>query len=125
MTDTPGRSAHNQAVGARGEHRAATYLQERGYEILERNWRCPAGEVDIVAREPGGAVVHVEVKARTNNRFGHAVGAISATKLARMRKVAGAWRGARGHGPAVRLDVVCIDYATAPETIWHIEGADR
>ena len=80
----------------------------------------PRGEL-----EPGGAVVHVEVKARTNNRFGHAVGAISATKLARMRKVAGAWRGARGHGPAVRLDVVCIDYATAPETIWHIEGADR
>ena len=51
-------------LGDRGENRAARYLRERGYKILIRNFRCPVGEIDIIARD-GRTLVFVEVKTRT------------------------------------------------------------
>ena len=51
-------------LGVRGEQAAARYLAARGWEILERNWRCPYGEADIVARDVDGTIVLVEVKTR-------------------------------------------------------------
>lgn len=54
----------NRAIGCLGEDAAADFLAGQGYRILERNWRCPAGEIDIIA-EHGGEIVFVEVKARS------------------------------------------------------------
>ena len=57
------------ALGARGERLAAQHLESLGYKVVERNYRCPYGEIDIVASE-GGDLVFVEVKTRRNQSFG-------------------------------------------------------
>jgi putative endonuclease len=73
-------------LGKEGENLAAAYLERAGYEILERNYRCPFGEVDIVARE-GGSLVFVEVKSRRSESFGEpelSVGREKQRKIARV-----------------------------------------
>jgi putative endonuclease len=73
-------------TGRAGEDLAAAYLRRAGYEILERNYRCPFGEVDIIARE-GGSIVFVEVKCRRSERFGEpetSVGREKQKKIARI-----------------------------------------
>lgn len=65
FTPTKGTAAKDP-LGDRGENRAARYLRERGYKILLRNFRCPLGEIDIVARD-GRTLVFVEVKTRTED----------------------------------------------------------
>lgn len=105
-------------LGRDGENRAASFLTDRGYRILDRNWRCPLGEIDIVALEAGEIVV-VEVKTRSSERFGHPLEAIDARKRARLWRLAVAW--CMGHpdearGRAVRIDAVSVlgmDAATA------------
>lgn len=74
---------HNQKIGRWGEDAAAQYLQERGYEIVEKNARTPHGEIDLVARLDG-LTVFVEVKARTSRRFGLPEEAVTPRKQARM-----------------------------------------
>ncbi|MGC1378127.1 MAG: YraN family protein [Anaerolineales bacterium] len=75
--------AHNQKIGRWGEEMAAAYLQERGYEIVEKNARTPCGEIDLVARRDG-LTVFVEVKTRTSRRFGLPEEAITPRKQAHM-----------------------------------------
>ena len=118
-------STHNQRLGAFGEATAAAYLAERGYEIVERNWRCAAGEVDIVAKECGGPVCLVEVKTRSSASFGHAAESITQRKLARMRAVAGYWRRSKGGPHPIRLDLICVDTSGATPQVWHLAGVDR
>lgn len=74
---------HNQTIGRWGEDAAAQYLQEHGYEIVERNIRTPYGEIDIVARLED-VTFFVEVKARTSRRFGLPEEAITPRKRAHM-----------------------------------------
>lgn len=81
--------SHNVEIGKRGESAAARYLELRGYEILDRNWSCPAGEVDIVARD-GDTVVFCEVKTRTNLEAGLPSEAVDNEKRSRYEKIA-AW----------------------------------
>ena len=78
------------AVGAYGERLAARYLVESGMQILDRNWRCDQGEIDIVAMD-GTCLVIVEVKTRRSLAFGSPVEAVSAVKAARLRRLAGCW----------------------------------
>ncbi|WP_243227698.1 YraN family protein [Microbacterium sp. CIAB417] len=97
-------------LGRDGESRAASFLTERGFRILDRNWRCPLGEIDIVALEAGEIVV-VEVKTRTSERFGHPLEAIDARKRARLWRLAVAWCIAHpdeARGRAVRVDAVSV-----------------
>ena len=84
-----GRAVSRKALGARGERAAARYLERMGYEILERNWRCPAGEADIIARE-GSTLVFIEVKTRTGVSRGFPSEAVDERKRARYEKIA-AW----------------------------------
>lgn len=79
----------NKELGRRGEAAAARYLEFVGYEILERNWVCPAGEADIVARQ-GDTLVFVEVKTRTGIQKGFPAEAVTPRKRARYEKIA-AW----------------------------------
>jgi putative endonuclease len=95
-------------LGRRGEQYAADYLRGEGLTIIETNWRCPIGEIDLVARD-GGETVFVEVKTRSGVGYGHPLEAITAQKLARLRRLAGAWFEA--HPDVVgeaRIDAVAV-----------------
>lgn len=102
------------ALGRSGEDAAVAYLTSRGLQVVERNWRCRYGELDIVARD-GPVLVFCEVKTRRGTRFGSPVDAITVAKAARLRRLAGLWlaQGA-GHQGQLRIDVIGI--------LWHRDG---
>lgn len=113
------------ALGAYGERVACRYLAGCGMTILERNWRCRTGEIDIVAID-GPTLVVVEVKTRRESTFGGAVEALTARKLARLRVLAAAWLQAHpgAHPPLVRIDVVAITRpARGAALVDHVRGA--
>ena len=96
------------AVGRYGERIAVRHLQEAGMVVLARNWRCELGEVDVVALD-GDCLVLCEVKTRRSLAAGHPLEAVTPAKVARLRRLAGAWLAASGARPAhVRLDVVAV-----------------
>ncbi len=96
------------ALGRYGEDVAARHLIEQGIVVLERNWRCDAGEIDIVGRD-GAVLVICEVKTRRTTGFGTPLEAVTAAKAARLRRLAGRWLAAHGVRPAhVRFDVVGV-----------------
>jgi len=119
--------ARKDDLGRAGEERAAAHLTSLGYEILDRNWRCPDGELDIVAAH-ADRVVAVEVKTRSGTRFGHPFEAVDERKLRRLWRLAFAWR--REHpeqtrGRRLGVDVIAVigsDPATArlehAEEVW-------
>lgn len=78
---------HNKDLGRRGESAAARYLEMRGYEVIDRNWTCPAGEADIVALD-GCTLVFVEVKTRSSFEKGFPSEAVTPEKRARYEKIA-------------------------------------
>ena len=78
---------HNVELGRLGEEAAARFLDRRGYEIVARNWKCVAGEADIIARD-GDAVVFVEVKTRSNCDKGMPSEAVDAAKRDRYERIA-------------------------------------
>jgi putative endonuclease len=83
-------------------------LSGAGYEILERNWRCSQGEIDLVAKD-GNELVFVEVKTRSTVAFGHPLEAITVEKLSRLRRLAGAWCDAHpGNHLSIRIDAVAV-----------------
>lgn len=111
------------AAGARAEEQCVQFLRTQGLAILERNWRCRHGELDLVARD-GDETVFVEVKTRAGDGFGHPFEAITARKLARLRRLALEWCGERG-APAgrIRIDAIAVFApASAPAIVEHLEG---
>jgi putative endonuclease len=97
-----------RALGAAGEAQAAAWYGRRGYRILDRNWRCREGELDLVVAK-GRAVVFVEVKARRTVRYGTPAEAVTPAKQRRLRVLALRWIEATGARPAsMRFDVVAI-----------------
>lgn len=121
-----GRSARDRSsVGRRGEEAACAYLAERGYRILDRNWRCRLGEIDIVA-ERGDIVVFVEVRTRTGTRFGTGAESVDWRKQRRLRAVSAAYLARRGWSMReVRFDVISMDGDPAAGTLVleHFAGA--
>ena len=111
-------TTNRQQLGARGEELAVQALRQAGLTILTRNWRCPVGEIDIIAEdmapdfttsgEPVPWHVIVEVRTRRGDRFGKARESITLRKQAKLREVAQhyiantAWRG------PWRIDVVAV-----------------
>ena len=80
-------ATHNSCLGKRGEDAAARYLESHGYEILERNWKCCAGEADIIALDEDD-LVFIEVKTRSNIKLGFPEEAVDARKRNRYEKIA-------------------------------------
>jgi len=99
---------HHQVLGGRGEELAVAYMQAKQLIILDRNWRCALGEVDIVAAD-GSTLVMCEVKTRSSQRFGSPLEAITASKAIRMQRVGFAWcKHHQANASNVRFDVVSI-----------------
>lgn len=108
------RGKANDDLGRRGEDAAARYLYRRGYEIVERNWTCAAGEADIIARD-GEAVVFVEVKTRTSTDKGLPSDAVDAEKRRRYERIAALFlRDYDAVDVPVRFDVVSL-LVSAPD----------
>lgn len=100
--------AAKDELGRRGEDLAARHLVASGLTIVERNWRCSLGEIDVVARD-AGELVFVEVKTRSSVAFGHPLEAITATKLARLRRLAAAWCEEHpGSHERIRIDAIAV-----------------
>ena len=102
-----------QALGARGEEAVAAWYQDRGYQVLARNWRCRDGEIDLIARR-GATVVFCEVKTRSSSAFGGAAEAVTRSKQARLRRLAAQWLAseAGARAPEVRFDVASVERGT-------------
>jgi putative endonuclease len=117
------RMRAKDAVGAYGERVAERFLVQAGLVVLERNWRCPLGEIDIVARD-GDCLVVCEVKTRSSAAYGHPLEAVSRRKAARLRRLAMEWVKERGvRPPDIRIDLVAVlrsDHGAA--TVEHLRS---
>lgn len=105
-------SLNNKELGTLGESLAASYLEQRGYEILERNYRCPEGEADLIAYDGGDdSVVLVEVKTRRMRSEDDPVypeEAVNAKKERRYRRIAYCYAMEHFPTPSIRFDVVAV-----------------
>lgn len=97
-----------QVAGQGGEDDALAYLVERGLVLLERNFRCKAGEIDLVMRD-GQTLVFVEVRKRTPNAYGDAAASITPAKQRRLIIAAQLYLQRYRSPPACRFDVIAID----------------
>jgi len=95
-------------LGQRGEELAAAHLEERGYVVRERNWRCPVGEVDIVAEE-GGCLVFVEVRTRRGRKYGTPEESVTPAKQAKLVELAQTYLQEHSWDGDWRIDVVAVE----------------
>ena len=101
-------SQARRALGADGEQAVAAWYVEHGYEVVEQNWRCRAGELDLILRR-GRTFVFCEVKTRTTDRFGAPVEAITREKQVRLRHLAARWLEDAPMRPTeIRFDVASV-----------------
>lgn len=125
---SPRAGSGPRAVGEYGERLACRYLEEHGYVVLDRNWRCPHGEIDIVARDADGRIVVVEVKARRGRGYGDPLEAVVARKVLRLRRLTAAWLEAHPEhrGGEVRIDVIGVLHrGRGPVELRHVRGVGR
>lgn len=110
-------------LGRHGEDLAARHLVGAGFTILARNWRCEAGEIDIVARD-GATLVIAEVKTRTTTAFGSPAEAVTPRKADKLRELALTWlREHPDSGAGIRFDVISIVVPkSAPTRLEHLRG---
>jgi putative endonuclease len=103
------------SLGKRGEQYAAQYLTDRGYAIRTRNWRCPVGEIDLVA-EKEGKLIFVEVRTRRGDRLGTPEESITPTKRARLIAAAQTYLDEQGQADRDwRIDMVAIEIGSHGE----------
>jgi putative endonuclease len=99
-------------LGRRAEEAVAAWLASKGWTVLARGWRCPSGELDVVCRDPSGALVGVEVKLRSTGRTGSGLEGVDLRRLARLRAALATYARAQpGDRPAtteLRLDLVTL-----------------
>ena len=112
-------------TGILGEKLAGDFLKKRGYRIYETNYRCPEGEIDIIARHKD-SLVFIEVRSKRSLEFGSPEESITPTKMERLRAVAAHYRQTHNNLPSLwRIDVVAveIDRQSKPLRIELIENA--
>jgi putative endonuclease len=116
--------AERASLGARGEDAAAAWYRDASYVVLDRNWRCAQGELDVVASSAAGDVlVFCEVKTRSSAAFGSPFEAVTLAKQRRLRRLAAQWlHGARRRGTRyeqIRFDVAAV--TTRPGGLLDVE----
>lgn len=114
---------HNKVLGKYGEDAAARFLHHEGWTILDRNWRCSAGEIDLVVQR-GSVLAVCEVKTRRSSRFGSPIEAVTAEKYLRLRRLAAMWLSEHGsHRGVVRIDIIAVLVDDAGMThVQHVEA---
>lgn len=122
----PRRKNGRQSVGRAGEDAACVYLRSLGYALVQRNWRCRSGELDLILRD-GETLVFAEVRSRTSpDHYGTAIEAVTPRKCRQVREVASVYLRLHGEqaGP-VRFDVVAVTFGPdgAVSELRHIPGA--
>ena len=112
-----------QAMGRYGEDSALRHLTEMGMAVLDRNWRCELGEIDLVLRD-GDVLVFCEVKTRATAAYGSPLEGVTPDKLARLRRLGARWLEERGlRVREVRIDLLGIRLdAPAGERVVHVRG---
>ncbi|WP_372728070.1 YraN family protein [Nocardioides sp.] len=112
-----------QALGAYGESVALRHLVEQGMVLLDRNWRCAGGEIDLVLRD-GDVLVICEVKTRSSLACGSPHEAVGQLKLTRLRRLAARWLEEHGVRPRdVRIDLVAVLRPTrGASVVEHVRG---
>jgi putative endonuclease len=116
--------AINKTLGARGEKLAVQYLQKKGYKVIERNYRCQWGEIDLVARDKG-SLIFVEIKSRSSSGFGLPQDAVDQFKQAKLIQVAKAYMAEHHLQETIptRFDVVAVKLTPAGPEIELIKDA--
>ncbi|MFB5759748.1 YraN family protein [Paenibacillus medicaginis] len=120
-----GLSDNRRSKGTLGEEMAAQYLTGKGWRIIERNWRCRSGEVDIIA-EKEGTLIFIEVRSRTGATHGTAAESVTARKIAQVRHIAEIYLHMRGAADIpVRFDMIAVRLLPdqQAEVMEHIEAA--
>ena len=97
-----------QVQGQAGEDDALEYLRQNGLTLVERNFRCKGGEIDLIMRQQA-ALVFVEVRKRADNRHGGAAASVTAAKQARLLIAAQIYLQRYKNPPACRFDVIAIE----------------
>jgi putative endonuclease len=121
MRRSPGRSA--TAIGSAAERAAASFLHARGYHVLEHNFRCRGGEIDLIALD-GGTLVFVEVKLRRTLSRGAPIEAVTPQKQSRLARAAQSYLAFSGRVfPRIRFDVISVMRTSARTEITHFKAA--
>jgi putative endonuclease len=119
------RATERGRTARRGEALAALFLRLKGYRIEARNWRCPLGEIDIVASK-GDTLVFVEVKTRAGRSAGLPEAAVTRGKQQRLVRLAQAYlTHCHAEVPPCRFDVVAVEAITPMPRIRHLKAAFR
>jgi len=93
--------------GRHAEDLAAAYLQQQGLQLVERNYHCRFGEIDLIVRD-GTTLVFVEVRMRTRNDFGGALASITAGKRNKLLRTARHYLAGKARAPACRFDALLV-----------------
>jgi putative endonuclease len=116
-------SPHNDNLGAYGERVAAQRLVGEGMVLVDRNWRCDLGEIDLVLRD-GDVLVFCEVKTRSSAAYGHPLEAVTPAKGERLRRLAERWVNEHDVRPdGIRIDLVGVLIAArGAADVEHVRG---
>ena len=114
--------AEHNDIGIKGEELASVYLEEKGYTILEKNWRFGREEIDLIAQHNETLVV-VEVKARTGSFFGEPEEFVTRQKQKHLIKAINAYIEKRNLELEVRFDIIGVIFTGKNHRINHIEDA--
>jgi putative endonuclease len=109
-------------TGKEGEKIAAAFLKKNGYQIIEKNYRCPLGEIDIIAREKG-ELVFVEVKTRRSSELGYPEQAVGINKQKKMSQLALWYLQKKDADMEARFDVVAVSISPSGNEIRLIKNA--
>jgi len=109
--------------GNQGEACAANFLESKGYTILASQWRCPFGEIDLIA-EQGSEIVFVEVKTRRDQSYGFPEESVTEKKIGHLVACAQAYLDRIGKEVPWRIDVIAVEFDHDKPVFFHVEAID-
>lgn len=109
----------NHPQGQAAEDQALAYLQQQGCQLIERNWHCKHGEIDLIMLS-GCLLLFIEVKYRKNNRYGGAAYSITPSKLRKLQTTAELYLQQHPYNGACRIDALLIEGNLPPQWIQNI-----